>query len=167
MEKKNVPGLAACIAKGDKVVWSNGYGMANMTKKIPFTPDQTLFQIASISKTIAATAVMQLRDKGLLELDEDVNKFLKFSVRNPEHPDEPIIFKHLLTHTSSINDSDALYSIYAIGDPATSLEEAVTQYFTTKGSLWSWKNYGKSAPGAKTSLFQCWFRLVGIPCGGH
>ena len=161
MEKKNVPGLAACIAKGDKVVWSNGYGMANMTKKIPFTPDQTLFQIASISKTIAATAVMQLRDKGLLELDEDVNKFLKFSVRNPEHPDEPIIFKHLLTHTSSINDSDALYSIYAIGDPTTSLEEAVTQYFTTKGSLWSRKNYGKSAPGAKTRYSNAGFALLG------
>jgi CubicO group peptidase (beta-lactamase class C family) len=161
MEKKNVPGLAACIAKGDKVVWSNGYGMANMTKKIPFTPDQTLFQIASISKTIAATAVMQLRDKGLLELDEDVNKFLKFSVRNPEHPDQPITFKHLLTHTSSINDSDALYSIYAIGDPTTSLEEAVTQYFTTKGSLWSRKNYGKSAPGAKTRYSNAGFALLG------
>ena len=161
MEKKNVPGLAACIAKGDKVVWCNGYGMANMTKKIPFTPDQTLFQIASISKTIAATAVMQLRDKRLLELDGDVNKFLKFSMRNPEHPDEPIVFKHLLTHTSSINDSDALYSIYAIGDPTTSLEEAVTQYFTTKGSLWSRKNYGKSAPGAKTRYSNAGFALLG------
>ena len=65
MEKKNVPGLAACIVKRDEVVWSRGYGMANMTKNIPFTPD-TLFQIASISKVITATAIMQLRDRGLL-----------------------------------------------------------------------------------------------------
>jgi CubicO group peptidase (beta-lactamase class C family) len=161
MEKQNVPGLAACIVRGDKVVWSHGYGMANMTKKIPFTPDHSLLQIASISKTFTATAIMQLRDKGLLELDDDVNKYLTFSVRNPEHPDKPITFKHLLTHTSSINDSDALYSIYAVGDPSTSVEEVVTQYFTTKGSLWSRKNYGKSEPGAKNRYSNAGFALLG------
>jgi hypothetical protein len=48
---------------------------------IPFTPDQSLFQIASITKGITATAIMQLRDKGLLKLDEHVNKLLKFPVR--------------------------------------------------------------------------------------
>jgi CubicO group peptidase (beta-lactamase class C family) len=161
MEKQNVPGLAACIVKGDKVVWSNGYGTANMTKKIPFSPDRSLFQIASVSKTITATAIMQLREKGLLKLDEDVNKFLKFSVRNPKHPDKPITFRHLLTHTSSIKDSDAIYSLYAVGDPATSLEEVVTQYFTTQGSLWSRKNYGKHAPGAKERYSNAGFALLG------
>ena len=65
MERQNVPGLAACIVKGDKIVWSRGYGTANLTKRIPFTPDQTLFHIASITKTITAAAVMQLRDKGI------------------------------------------------------------------------------------------------------
>ena len=110
MEKQNVPGLAACIVKRDEVVWSSGYGMANLTKLIPFTPDQSLFQIASVTKGITATAIMQLRDKGLLKLDEDVNKFLTFSVRNPKHPAKPITFRHLLTHTASINDSDAIYS---------------------------------------------------------
>jgi CubicO group peptidase (beta-lactamase class C family) len=161
MERQNVPGLAACIVKGDKVAWQNGYGMGNMTKKIPFTPDQTLFQIASISKTITATAIMQLRDKGLLKLDEDVSKFLKFSVRNPKHPDQPITFRHLLTHTSSINDSDAIYSTYATGDPIMSLEEVVTQYFTARGSLWDRKNYGKNAPGAKERYSNAGFALLG------
>ncbi|HET9538956.1 MAG TPA: hypothetical protein VFP43_27015, partial [Mesorhizobium sp.] len=44
MEKQHVPGLAACIVNRDEVVWSSGYGMANLTKLIPFTPDQSLFQ---------------------------------------------------------------------------------------------------------------------------
>ena len=161
MEKQNVPGLAACIVKRDEVVWSSGYGMANLTKLIPFTPDQSLFHIASVTKTITATAIMQLRDKGLLKLDEDVNKFLKLSVRNPKHPDKPITFRHLLTHTASISDSDAIYSIYAAGDPTTSLEEVVIEYFTAEGALWNRKNYSENAPGASWRYSNAGFALLG------
>ena len=161
MAKRNVPGLAACIVRDNKVVWCNGYGMANITKKVPFTPDQSLFQIASVSKTITATAIMQLRDKGLFKLDEDVNKFLRFSVRNPNYSDKRITFRHLLTHTSSISDSDAIYSLCAAGDPTVSLEEVVTQYFTLKGSLWSRKNYAKGAPGTKERYSNAGFSLLG------
>jgi CubicO group peptidase (beta-lactamase class C family) len=161
MVKQNVPGLAACIVKRDEVVWSSGYGMANLTKLIPFTPDESLFQIASITKGITATAIMQLRDKGLLKLDEDVNKFLTFSVRNPKHPTKPITFRHLLTHTASINDSDAIYPLYAIGDPTSSLEEVVTAYFTAEGALWRRENYSKNAPGASKRYSNAGFALLG------
>ena len=161
MTKRNVPGLAACIVKGNKVVWCNGYGMANIGKKVPFTPDQSLFQIASVSKTITATAIMQLHDKGLLKLDEDVNKFLKFSVRNPNYPDRRITFRHLLTHTSSIRDSDVIYSLCAAGDPTVSLEEVVTQYFTLNGPLWNRKNYAKDAPGTNKRYSNAGFSLLG------
>jgi CubicO group peptidase (beta-lactamase class C family) len=161
MEKKHVPGLAACIVKGDRVVWSNGYGMAKMTTGVPFTADQTLFQIASISKTITATAIMQLRDKGQLKLDDDVNTFLKFSMRNPNHSDQPITFRHLLEHSSSIRDNDVIYSLYAVGDPTTSLENIVTQYFTPSGSLWDEKNFGKGAPGSRQRYSNMGFALLG------
>ena len=160
MEKRNVPGLAGCIVKGDKIVWSGGYGMADMTRNIRFTPD-TLSQIASVSKVITATAIMQLRDRGLLGLDEDVGKFMKFPVRNPRHPDQPITFAHLLTHTSSIEDADALCSTYAVGDPTMSLEEVVSQYFTPEGSLWSRNNYGKHAPGTRECYSNAGFALLG------
>jgi CubicO group peptidase (beta-lactamase class C family) len=160
MEKQNVPGLAACIVKRDEVVWSSGYGMANLTKLIPFT-DQSLFHIASITKVITATAIMQLKDRGLLKLDEDINKFLKFSVRNPRHPDKPITFRHLLTHTASINDSDWIDSIYAVGDPTTSLEDVMIEYFTPEGSLWTRENYGAKAPGVSKRYTNAGFALLG------
>ena len=160
MEKKSVPGLAACIVKQDEVVWSKGYGMANMTKSIPFTPD-TLFQIASISKVVTATAVMQLRDRRLLRLDDDIGTFLKFPVRNPAYPDKPITFKHLLTHTSSIEDSAALGASYAAGDPTLSMGEVVSQYFTPKRSFWGRGKYGANAPGAKESYSNAGFALLG------
>jgi CubicO group peptidase (beta-lactamase class C family) len=161
MEKQNVPGLAACIVKRDEVVWSSGFGMANLTKLIPFTPDQSLFHIASVTKGITATAIMQLRDRGLLKLDEDINKFLKFSVRNPKHPDKPITFRHLLTHTASINDSDGIDSIYAVGDPTTSLEDVAIEYFTAEGALWTRENYGEKAPGTSKRYTNAGFALLG------
>jgi CubicO group peptidase (beta-lactamase class C family) len=160
MENQNVPGLAACIVKGDQIVWSKGYGLANIAKRIPFTPDH-IFPIASISKTIVATAIMQLRDKGRFKLDDDVNAFLKFPVRNPQHPDRPITFRHLLTHTSSIDDGDALYSLYAVGDPTMSIEEAVTQYFTRGGRFWSRDNFYNHPPGAKERYSNAGFALLG------
>lgn len=165
MERENVPGLAACIASGDQITWSRGYGMASLTKRVPFTPDQTLFQIASISKTITATAVMQLRDRGLFNLDDDVGKFLKFPVRNPRYPEQPITFRHLLTHTSSLDEGEALYSTYAVGDPTTSLEEAVTRYFSGNKWSWSWSGrqdcYRKHAPGAKERYSNAGYALLG------
>jgi CubicO group peptidase (beta-lactamase class C family) len=161
MEKQNVPGLAACIVKRDEVVWSSGYGMANLTKLIPFTSDQSLFHIASVTKCITATAIMQLRDRGLLKLDEDINQFLKLSVRNPKHPDKPITFRHLLTHTASISDSDGIDSIYAAGDPTTSLEEVVIEYFTAEGALWTRENYSENAPGARWRYSNAGFALLG------
>ena len=129
MNKKHVAGLAACIIKSNRIVWSKGYGWANIEKKIPFTPHNTIFQIASVSKTITATAIMQLYEKHKFKLDDDINKYLPFRVRNPKYPDRPITFKHLLTHTSSIHDSDDFIDYYTSGDPEISLEKYVTEYF--------------------------------------
>jgi CubicO group peptidase (beta-lactamase class C family) len=161
MKKKKVPGLAACIVMGDKIVWSNGYGWANIEKEIPFTPDKTLFQIASVSKTITATAIMQLRDKDYFKLDDDINKHLHFSVRNPKYPDKPITFRHLLTHTSSIRDNNFVYSTYSTGDPAITLKEFVTEYFTPNGLYWKSKNFSKHGPGEKKAYSNVGFALLG------
>jgi CubicO group peptidase (beta-lactamase class C family) len=162
MERHHVPGLAACIAIGDRIAWSGGYGMANLAKGIPFTPDRTLFQIASISKTITATAIMQLRDKGHFALDDDVARFLDFPVRNPKYPDRPITFRQLLTHTSSLDEGEALYATYAVGDPTVSLEQAVRSYFTARRWFWSSDDcYCKHAPGARECYSNAGYALLG------
>lgn len=161
MKRNNVPGLAACIASGNAIVWSNGYGLANIAKNIPFTPDDTLFQIASITKTLTATAIMQLRDKGLFALDDDINTYLKFPVRNPQHPDRPITFRHLLMHSSSIEDDDCIYSLYSAGDPSRSLEEVIKEYFSPGGSLWKHSNFRRNAPGDKEKYSNAGFALLG------
>ena len=120
---QRIPGLAACIVKSGRVAWSKGYGWANIAKRVPMDPDRTVQNIGSISKTVVATAVMQLWEKGKFQLDDDVNERLPFAVRSPSHPDTPITYRLLLTHRSGIADSLAYRSSYACGDPSLPLED--------------------------------------------
>ena len=67
MKEENVPGVSACIVKGDKLVWSKGFGWADVEKKIPMTAE-SIQNIGSISKTVTATAIMLLWEKGRFKL---------------------------------------------------------------------------------------------------
>jgi CubicO group peptidase (beta-lactamase class C family) len=58
--------------------------------------------VGSISKVVTATAMMQLWEQELFDLDEDINNYLPFNIRNPNYPDDPITFRMLLAHQSSI-----------------------------------------------------------------
>jgi len=69
MSKDGLPSLAACIIKGGKIAWQNFYGFSNVAAMQAPT-EETAYLLASISKTVTATAVMQLWEKGLLDLDK-------------------------------------------------------------------------------------------------
>jgi CubicO group peptidase (beta-lactamase class C family) len=69
----------------------------------------TLFRIASISKMMTTLGLMRLVEEGKVNLDADVSGYLGFTLRNPHFPDQPILLRHLLTHTSSLRD-EAGYS---------------------------------------------------------
>jgi CubicO group peptidase (beta-lactamase class C family) len=111
MEKGHMPSLSACIVKNDSVLWSKGYGFADINKEIKAT-ENTIYLIASITKTITATAIMQLWEQGLFDLDDDVNDYLPFSLRNPKYPDVPITFRMLLAHHSSLSEKYLNLFIY-------------------------------------------------------
>ncbi len=105
MKEAHTPGLSACIVINDTVVWEKGYGYANINKKINAT-ENTIYLGASISKTITATAIMQLWEQGLFDLDDDVNNYLPFDLRNPKHSDKKITYRMLLSHHSSLAYGD-------------------------------------------------------------
>ena len=114
------PSLSACIIKDDEVVWAKGYGYYDIENRKPATKD-TVYIACSISKTITGTAIMQLYEQGLFELDDDVNDYLPFNLRNPHFPDESITFRMLLSHSSSLNtDPESFYWLNFTEDPPIS-----------------------------------------------
>jgi CubicO group peptidase (beta-lactamase class C family) len=103
MDKHRVVGLAASVIHEGHKIWSGGYGWANIARRIPVT-EHSVFRIASISKTVVASAIMQLVEKGLCKIDQDVGEILGFPVRNPKHPNRPVTLKQIMTHTSGLQD---------------------------------------------------------------
>lgn len=77
--------VAAAVVRGDALLWSGATGTANRERGIAAGGD-TVFLIGSISKTVTATAAMQLVEAGRPELDRDINAYLPFVVRNPQRP---------------------------------------------------------------------------------
>src|ERR1051325_4592302 len=67
----HIPGLSAAIVKDQKVLWTHGFGYADLENRVPATPD-TLYHVASVTKTFGSTLVMQLVEKGELSLEEPI-----------------------------------------------------------------------------------------------
>ena len=76
MSELHVPGVTFSLVQNGELFFAKGYGYADLKQKIPVLADKTLFRVGSISKLFVATAIMQLIEKGLLNLDDDVNKYL-------------------------------------------------------------------------------------------
>ncbi|MBW7883162.1 MAG: serine hydrolase [Caldilineaceae bacterium] len=102
MAYRGHPGMSVGVVHDQTLVWSRGFGYADVEKQSPATA-ATIYRIASITKTFTSLAVMQLRDEGLLQLDDPVRKHLPwFEIRNP-HQDVPeVTIRHLLTHTGGL-----------------------------------------------------------------
>ena len=163
MQLHNIPGLSACIVKGDKVVWKAAYGMANIELQIPVTLE-TKFTLASISKLFTATACAQLWEDGLLDIDADINNYLPFEINNPSFPNIPITTRHLLNHKSGLNDYESDLQIWeAIGDPTISLADFCENYFVPGGDYYVASNYGITAPGQSNYWYSnAGFTLLGF-----
>lgn len=132
MQRDHIPGVAACIVDQERILWAQTYGWADLDNRTPMSADGVQ-NVASISKTFTATAVMQLAEAGLVGLDKDVNDYLDFSIRHPKAAKQPITARQLLMHTSSIADGLAYSKLYACGDPRWSLASWLRQYFTPGG----------------------------------
>ncbi len=100
MEHYKVPGVSVAVIENYKIVWAKAYGVADAETKAPVT-EQTLFQAASISKTLNATAIMRRVQEGKLSLDENVNAYLQ-SWKLPENEftaAKKVTIANLLSHT--------------------------------------------------------------------
>jgi D-alanyl-D-alanine carboxypeptidase len=99
---RGIPGVAVGVVSDQDLVWSKGFGFANIQAKQPMTPT-TRFRVASNSKLFTAIAIMQLREQGKLRLDDPVVKYLPWFKAKPAGDDDaPITIEQLLSHSSGL-----------------------------------------------------------------
>lgn len=151
METRSIPSIVAVIISDGEMVWQGTYGYADVEQGIPATAN-TIYTLMSVSKIVIVTAAMQLWERGLLELDGDINQYLPFSVRNPRYPDRQITARMLMTHRSGLAHPDyevpGWYRMYA-DDQTPRMSESIDQWILPGGShyvLGVWKDW---APGTQ------------------
>lgn len=149
MKSYHIAGATLSVVKDGEIFFAKGYGYADLENKKPVTPDKTLFRPGSVSKLFTWTAVMQLVEQGKLDLNADINIYLK-DFKIPDTFPEPATLTHLLTHTPGFEDRSS-------GMGARSPEDLVPlgEYLANNkparvlppGKLTAYSNYGTALAG--------------------
>ncbi|MFW9854256.1 MAG: serine hydrolase [Candidatus Thorarchaeota archaeon] len=98
MVRYKVPGASIAIVKKDEIIYHQSFGARDLEKNLPVTPS-TLFNIASVTKSIICLGIMKLEELGKLERHDPISKYIPCKLG---FPDNPITIHHLMTHTSGI-----------------------------------------------------------------
>jgi len=144
LTKPGSPGCALGVYRDGKIIYSKGYGLANLEENVPITPE-SVFDIGSTSKQFTAASILLLEEQGRLSVNDDVRKYI------PELPDygQKITLLHLLNHTSGLRDYLTLMDLAGINtDSVTTDEDALQMIARQKalnfapGSDWLYSNTG-------------------------
>ncbi|NGM61313.1 beta-lactamase family protein [Sphingobacterium sp. SGG-5] len=138
-------GMSIVVVKDNQLIYQQSLGYSDLENEVPLKTDN-LFRIASISKSFTATALLQLVEQGRISLQDNVSDLIGFPVVNPKYPDKVITLEMLLSHRTSINDSQK-YNTLDIINPAKNPKYA--------------KSYGDYAPGTKYRYTNMGYNLAG------
>jgi CubicO group peptidase (beta-lactamase class C family) len=146
----HIPGATVSVVKDGKVIFAKGYGSADVATGTPVRADATLFRVGSVSKLFTWTAVMQLKEQGKLDLNADVNRYLKTYQIPDTYPGKPITLAALLTHTAGFEDRGA--NIFArnasdLRPLGAWLPANVPARVRPPGLVTSYSNYGAALAG--------------------
>ena len=138
-----IPGVAVSVVQDGQPLFSKGYGYADLEASTQVDPDNSLFRIGSVSKTFVWTAAMILVDRGALDLDVDVNDYLK-GVAIPNTFDEPITMAHLMAHRAGFDETMTIimYPDGEVYDFAEVLQESMPELVFPPGERTSYSNWG-------------------------
>lgn len=145
MKDQDIIGMSVAVVKHGKLMYANSFGYNNIDQ-VRMLKNDDIFRIASISKSFSATSIMQLVDAKKLSLDDDFGKLVGFRIRNPKFPDKVITLRMVMSHTSSINDSQGYFNLDVINPD--------------KNPNWA-KCYNDYAPGADYEYCNLNYNMVG------
>jgi CubicO group peptidase (beta-lactamase class C family) len=128
--RNDAPGCAVGISRNGAIVYEHGYGMANLELHAPITPE-TVFPVASITKSFTAMSVLLAAERGFLSLDDEVQKYI------PEwrDRDDHITIRHLLTHTSGVRDAFTLLGWADPSESAGDVNEDIARILSRQSGL--------------------------------
>lgn len=165
-KKGAIIGFSVSVVNEKGLIYDKGFGFTDIEQKKAYTSNTTQ-NIASISKTLIGISLFKAQELGKLNINDPINKYLPFKIVNPNHPEIPILIKHLAYHTSSITDLDEVYAkSYILTKDKHDENEGVYDYFnkpenniplsdfmrnslTEKGKWYSKNTFLNAKPGEK------------------
>lgn len=156
----NLMGLSVVTVSNGQITGSYHEGLRDFERNLPVN-DSTKYRIASISKLVTTTALMILHDRGLFKLDDDISGYLGFTLRNPGHPEEPITFRMILSHTGSINEGKGYDSFLTATYNNVSNPPDFSQLLVPGGAYYTDDMWRNEAPGSYFTYCNANFGLAG------
>jgi CubicO group peptidase (beta-lactamase class C family) len=148
LTKPGSPGCALGIYRDSKIIYTKGYGLANVEENVPITPE-AVFDIASVSKQFTAASILLLERQGKLRLDDDIRKYIPELPNYSSTGGQKITILQLLNHTSGLRDYGVLYSLAGIDNDDVIGDEDALQFVVRQrelnfppGSDWQYSNSG-------------------------
>ena len=148
LEQYHIAGATVAAVQDGEVVFTRGYGTADVASGAPVEPGATLFRIGSLTKLFTWTAVMQLVEAGKLDLHADVNSYLDFTL--PATYPQPITMWHLMTHTAGFENRNLGYGAASAADlqPLGQwLPAHIPARVRPPGAAAAYSNYGAALAG--------------------
>jgi len=149
LDEFHIPGAAIAVVKDGELVFSQGYGSADLDQGRPVVADRTLFRTGSVAKLFTWTAVMQLVEQDKLDLSTDVNTYLS-GFQIPDTYPEPITLEHLLTHTAGFEDG-SMGTMRRLPEDLEPLDAFLARRIPARifppGQVTAYSNYGTALAG--------------------
>jgi CubicO group peptidase (beta-lactamase class C family) len=149
-KQNDIPGLAFGIVVDGKLVYAGNYGYADIERKVPVS-SKTVFRVASMSKSVAAMAILQLRDAGKLSLDDPAAKYIPelSGLQYPTRDAPQITIRHLLTHGAGFPE-DNPWGDRQLADSDKELAELINRqlsFSNAPGVAYEYSNLGYALLG--------------------
>ena len=158
LDAAKTPGLSVVIVKDGHWIYERNLGVADIPHNKSVTR-KTMYGASTVSFAFVATAAMQLKEQGLLSLDNSINHYLPFVFVDPQRPSDSVTMRMLLTESGSIKDYAV--PIYSSGDSPMSLDSFIRNYFLPGGIYYSASgNFLIDAPGTNWEHSEVSFALA-------
>jgi CubicO group peptidase (beta-lactamase class C family) len=151
-------GMSVVGIRGDSIGYEGNFGRRDLGRGLGVEA-ATLYRVASVSKSFTAAALMKLYEQGFFGLDEDVNSYLGFSLRNPAYPADKITFRMILSHTSSVQDGTG-YDNFLTATGGTT-PPPISQLLVPGGAYYTSNMYRTERPGTYFNYSNVEYGIIG------